>query len=107
MDAPGPVRASVHGTAGMVDLDPWWFTGTGWSRYDAGRPAARVERYEPVRDDAERAGSSGMHYEALEVERCVRAGLSQSPIVPHADTVAALRVCDTTLAQLQNSPEPV
>lgn len=96
MVASGETRASVHGTDGSIALDPWWFAGTGWTRYDAGRPAIPVERCEGRVLGA--PGPSGMEHEALEVQRCVREGLLESPVMPHADTLAGLRVCERVLA---------
>jgi hypothetical protein len=35
-----------------------------------------------------------------EVERCLRAGLLQSPLAPHADTIAILELIDQARADL-------
>lgn len=42
---------------------------------------------------------SGLHYQAIEVQRCLREGLVQSPGMPHDDTLAIARVMDTLRAQ--------
>jgi len=34
------------------------------------------------------------------MERCLRQGLLESPLVPHADTIAALELIDQTRADL-------
>lgn len=89
MDLPGPVRASVHGTAGFVEFDPWWFTNVGWTRWDAGRPGVVVERFE-----APQSSLRGMHYQAREVERCLAAGLLESPAMTLQDSVNVMGVLE-------------
>jgi predicted dehydrogenase len=42
---------------------------------------------------------SGLQYQAMEVHRCLRAGLVQSPGMPHDDTLAIARVMDNLRAQ--------
>lgn len=42
----------------------------------------------------------GYHLEAAEVGRCLRAGLVESPLVPHAATLEVLAVLDAARAQL-------
>ncbi len=36
--------------------------------------------------------------EIQEVERCLRAGLAESPFIPHADTIAILEILDAARA---------
>ena len=38
--------------------------------------------------------------EIEEVERCLRAGLAESPLIPHADTIAILEILDDARAAL-------
>lgn len=89
MDAPGPNGAAVIGQDGWIDLDPYWFTGAGYTRYDAGRPGRAVRRYDPPV-----SALRGMHFQAIEVEKCLRAGQLESPDLPLAQTVAVLEVLD-------------
>ncbi len=42
---------------------------------------------------------SGLHYQAREVQRCLREGLVQSPGMPHADTLAIARIMDNLRGQ--------
>jgi hypothetical protein len=41
---------------------------------------------------------NGYGPEIEEVERCLRAGLLQSPLIPHADTIAILGILDDARA---------
>ncbi|PHV05113.1 dehydrogenase [Janthinobacterium sp. BJB412] len=43
---------------------------------------------------------NGYAHEAIEVGRCLRAGLIESPIMPHAETLALMGVLDTIRAQI-------
>ena len=42
----------------------------------------------------------GYGNEAAEVDRCIRAGLRESPLVPHAQTLTILRQMDALRADL-------
>lgn len=46
-----------------------------------------------------RYGGNGYHYEAEEVMRCIRCGETESAVMPHADSLATLRVVDEARAQ--------
>jgi len=41
----------------------------------------------------------GLHYEADEVARCLRAGLLESPLMPLDESIAIMETMDTVLAQ--------
>ncbi|MDC8759421.1 Gfo/Idh/MocA family protein [Janthinobacterium fluminis] len=43
---------------------------------------------------------SGYAYEAVEVMRCLNAGLIESPLMPHAETLALMGILDTIRAQI-------
>lgn len=45
-------------------------------------------------------GGNGYAHEALEVGRCMRAGLIESPVMPHAETLAIMGVLDTIRGQI-------
>ncbi|MCW2541367.1 MAG: gfo/Idh/MocA family oxidoreductase [Frankiales bacterium] len=49
---------------------------------------------EEVLPDPIPGGSHGYGPEIAEVDRCLRTGLAESPLVPHADTVATMRLLD-------------
>ena len=83
-----PGRATIAGTAGSISVEPWFLnparlvvtTSEGESRVDGEETA-----YGP---------------QIEEVERCLRAGLLESPRVPHADTIAILELIDQARADL-------
>lgn len=43
---------------------------------------------------------NGYHYQAAEVERCVRAGLRESPVIPHEESLAIARTMDRVRAEI-------
>ncbi len=90
--APGPNVASVIGTKGRIDLDAVWYNQTPFSRYD--RDGMVVERY------TERIAGRGMQYQALEVERCIAEGLSESPVMSLTESVAIMDAMDTVRKQI-------
>jgi predicted dehydrogenase len=56
---------------------------------------------EPQRiDGAEPLIGSGLGTEAQEVQRCLAAGLTESPMVPHAQTLTLMRQMDDLRAQI-------
>lgn len=92
-DTRGPITATILGTSGRIDIDPWWFTPTSFTVYDAAGEV--VERYEgaPVT-------GRGMHFQALEAERLVAAGRTDSSILPLDQTVAIMGTLDTIRSQI-------
>ncbi len=88
MTARTPGRATIAGTAGSISAEPWFLnperlvvtTDAGESRVDGEQTA-----YGP---------------QIEEVERCLRAGLPESPLAPHADTIAILELIDAARADL-------
>jgi len=83
-----PGRAMIAGTAGSISVEPWFLnperlvvtTSEGESRVDGVETA-----YGP---------------QIEEVERCLREGLLESPLAPHADTIAVLEQIDQARADL-------
>ncbi|HZX98419.1 MAG TPA: Gfo/Idh/MocA family oxidoreductase [Dermatophilaceae bacterium] len=83
-----PGRAMIAGTNGSISVEPWFVrperlvvtTGQGESRIE-GRETAYGPQIE-------------------EVERCLRQGLLESPLAPHADTIAVLEQIDQARADL-------
>lgn len=68
----------------------------GWTSEDG-----RTGRGEPVRiPGVEPVLGQGYGNEALEVQRCVRAGLLESPLVPHAQTLTLMRQLDALRDQI-------
>ncbi|NNN31392.1 Gfo/Idh/MocA family oxidoreductase [Streptomyces sp. S3(2020)] len=106
MDTPGPNGAAVIGTDGWIEIDPYWFGSTGFTVYDAGRPGSPVRRFEPPV-----MTGRGMHFQALEVERCLREGELESPLMPLSESVSVIKALDEIRRQVGTTkvsrPEPV
>jgi hypothetical protein len=49
---------------------------------------------------AEPGDEAGYHHEAIEVQRCLDAGLLESPLVPHAATIEVMGLLDTIRGQI-------
>jgi Predicted dehydrogenases and related proteins len=83
-----PGRAMIAGTKGSISVEPWFLaperlvvtTSEGESRIEGGDTA-----YGP---------------QIEEVERCLRKGLLESPLAPHADSIAILDLIDRARADL-------
>ncbi|RLV47573.1 gfo/Idh/MocA family oxidoreductase [Nocardioides mangrovicus] len=66
-----------------------------WTSYEGGRPQ------QPVKiDPPQPVVGAGYGNEAREVVRCLRAGELESPMVPHAQTLAVMRQLDELRGQL-------
>jgi predicted dehydrogenase len=85
-------RAVITGTTGRIELPRNFYRPTGFTLF-------RGEDAEPAQTVTPFPGW-GYHFEAAEVHRCLRAGLVESPLVPHADTLAVMRTLDAIRARL-------
>jgi predicted dehydrogenase len=83
-------RATITGTTGRIEMPTGFFHPTGYKLVSGGD----VEQVEAPFD------GWGFHFEAAEVQRCLRAGLIESPLVPHAETLAVMRTLDAVRAQI-------
>lgn len=81
-----PVTASVTGTAGRIDLPQGFFFPDRFVLHREGG-------HEPEEFTAEGRRDS-LQYEAAEVMRCLRAGETQSPLVPLDGSLAVMRTLD-------------
>ncbi|MFE9424723.1 Gfo/Idh/MocA family protein [Kitasatospora sp. NPDC006697] len=86
LDAHCGQRAAIQGTTGRIELDRDFFHPTGFTLHRDGRDP------EPFTAPA-RVGN-GYGLEAAEVIRCLRAGLTESPLVPLDGTLAVMRTLD-------------
>ena len=85
-----PNEAAIYGTKGWITVLPEAYRPTGLIVHnDDGE--YRVE-------DPLAGNGNGYQPEIEEVERCLRAGLTESPLVTHADTVAILELLDAARA---------
>ncbi|ARJ06064.1 oxidoreductase [Cnuibacter physcomitrellae] len=92
LDAAGRVGAQVIGTDARIEIDPWWYGATGFRVVAPGG-----EVLEEYTDTVE---SRGMQYEALEMERVIRAGEHTSPLMPIEQSVAIMHVLDRIREQI-------
>ena len=84
--------AAIYGTEARLEIDGWFYTPTSF-RVIA-RDGTELERYD-VPDPGR-----GMQHEAAEVNRCLRAGLTESPLLPLDETVAIMDVLDEVRRQI-------
>ena len=83
-----PGRATIAGSTGSISVEPWFLN---------------PERLVVTTSEGEsRVEGWGTAYgpQIEEVERCVRQALLESPLAPHADTVAVLELIDQARAEL-------
>jgi predicted dehydrogenase len=83
-----PGRATIAGTAGSISVEPWFL--------NPERLVLTTGEHESVLE----GGGTAYGPQIQEVERCLREGLLQSPLVPHADTIAILELIDAARADL-------
>jgi len=84
--------AVIYGTEARLEIDGWFYTPTSF------RVVSRQE--ELLESFATPAGGRGMEYEAAEVNRCLRAGLTESPLMPLDETLEIMGVLDEIRAQI-------
>jgi predicted dehydrogenase len=85
------LTASITGTAGRIDLPEPFFRPGGFTLHRAGA--------EPETITEELVGS-GYQHEAIEVQRCLAEGLTESPLVPHSATLEIMGLLDDIRAQI-------
>jgi predicted dehydrogenase len=88
-------RATITGTEGRIEIARSFYRPEAFTLVRASRPENPVAELIEVR-----CRGNGMGYEAEEVMRCMRAGLIESPLVPHATTLDVMRTLDLARAQI-------
>lgn len=86
-----PGRAMVLGTGGSIEVKPPF--------HNPSRIVVRRNGEEPETIDLPPTGRGYLH-QAEEVQRCLAAGLVESPVMPLADTLDVMWVLEEALAQL-------
>ena len=85
-----PDTARIHGTEGSVEVPGFWHP-SGYDLTKDGKTAhVTVPEHAP----------EGFAYEVRHFCECVREGRLESPIIPHAESLAALEVMDDFRAQI-------
>jgi predicted dehydrogenase len=91
-DAP----ATISGSAGRIEIPDGFFYADRFTLHRPGRSPHTVHLSD-IHHDTER---STMRHEAAEVIRCLRAGLTESPLLPLAGSLAIMRTLDTIRARV-------
>ncbi|MGH8963637.1 MAG: Gfo/Idh/MocA family protein [Jatrophihabitantaceae bacterium] len=84
--------AAIYGSEARLEIDGWFYTPTTF-RVIA-RDGRELERYEVTHE------GQGLRHEAAEVGRCLRAGLTESPLLPLDETLAIMRSMDEVRRQI-------
>lgn len=87
-----PNRGLILGTKGWIRIEGRFYRPTGLTMFSDGEQS---ELPDPIAPD-----SAGYGPEVAEVARCLRAGLVESSVIPHADTIAILGLLDDARAEL-------
>jgi len=90
--AAGANTATVIGSRGRIEIDRVWYNQSSFTVFD--QQGSAIERYETKID------SRGMHFQALEVERCIAAGLLQSDRMSLDESIQIMNVLDEIRRQI-------
>jgi predicted dehydrogenase len=85
-------RATITGVDGRIEVARAFYRPDTFRVID-GRNSTVEDVTVPIR-------GNGMAYEAEEVHRCLRAGLTESPLIPLDDSLAIMRTLDAARAQI-------
>ncbi|WP_329131199.1 Gfo/Idh/MocA family oxidoreductase [Streptomyces sp. NBC_01476] len=83
--------AMISGTQGRIEIAGNFFCPDSFTVHGRGEQTPRTVRLADVHSDTERAT---MRHEAIEVMRCLRAGETESPLVPLDGSLAVMRTLD-------------
>jgi predicted dehydrogenase len=83
-----PIRADINGTEGCITLTSRFY-----------EPSTTIELskqipYEREIVPVEKEGGFGYQYEARHVNECLKKGLTESPVMTHADTLLLMEILD-------------
>ena len=92
-----PNTASISGTAGRIELDPFFFTPTTFRLYEAEIFGASMEWSDPTGI----ASFAALSWEATALATYVGEGRSESPLHTLAETVSILATIDEVRSQLE------
>mgnify|MGYP003330593261 FL=1 len=88
----GANRAIIYGEKGRIEVAGSAWDSTSFSLFN--QSGDLVSKYE------ESHPGTGRQFQALEVERCIRAGLLESPLLPVDETIAIMRIMDQIRNQI-------
>jgi predicted dehydrogenase len=91
LSAVGPNRAAIVGTEARLEIDPVFYSPSSFTltRRDGG-----VERFDEPHE------GQGLRHEAAEVMRCLRAGRTESDVLPLDESVAIMETLDEVRRQI-------
>jgi predicted dehydrogenase len=89
--AESPLTAAITGTEGYITIAAPFYRP---QSFEVHRPSATPETFSMTID------GHGYTYQAAEVARCLRAGLTESPMMPLAETVSIMRTLDSVRVAL-------
>ncbi len=92
MSAAGPVTAVVTGTFGRIEIDKSFYNQTSFKVYNQGG--------EVIQSYHHKIDGIGRQYQGLHLEKCVAAGLIESPIMSATESVEIMKVMDALRAQI-------
>jgi predicted dehydrogenase len=84
--------AAINGSAARLEIDGWFYTPTTFRVVS--RDGELLESYQP--DEP----GHGLRYQAAEVGRCLRAGLTESPLLPLDETLSIMQTMDEVRRQI-------
>jgi len=86
-----PQKATLLGTDGRVEIHSPWWKPTKVTCYRNGQdPEVFEQTFE----------GGGFQFEAMHVAECLRAGKTESDVIPHSDTLAVMEALDAIRAQI-------
>jgi predicted dehydrogenase len=92
LDTASNNRAAIIGTEGWIDVEPTWYNPTPFTRFD--NAGAVLERFDQA------VTGRGMQYQAAEMERLIRAGLTAGTVLPPGESVAVMAAMDEIRRQI-------
>jgi predicted dehydrogenase len=92
LEVAGPTKAAIVGTDARIDFDRTYYAPTPITLI--GRDGTVLERF-----DEPQVGR-GMHHEAAEVMRCLRAGKPESDVLPLDETLSIMGTLDEIRSQI-------
>ena len=87
-----PCRATIVGTDARIEVDPTWYVPTSFSVLS--RDDEVLERFEEPRV------GHGLRYQAAEVGRCLREGLTESPVLSLDESRSVMATMDEVRRQI-------
>ena len=91
LSAAGTNRAAIIGTEARIEIDRTFYAPTSFTVIH--KDGAILQRYENTYQ------KRGLREEAIEVARCLAAGLKESPLMPPDETVAIMGTMEEVLRQ--------